>query len=71
MTDTGHLFVQIGNCARCGKDHSDGVRAKPFDIPFAPPESNGMVWTHWATCPTNGDPILIMQTPDSVEEPSS
>lgn len=33
--------------------------------PFAPAEASGLAWTHWAPCPTNGDPILIMVMADA------
>lgn len=52
----------IRNCSRCGGDH-DEVEAKKMERPHAPSEAHPLVWTHWAACPTSGDPILIMVTP--------
>lgn len=49
----------IRNCPRCGGEHHELV-ANKMQIPFAPPEAGGLAWTHWAVCPTNGDPILVM-----------
>lgn len=53
--------MKISQCARCGDDHDD-VEPKLMAQPFAPPEADGLAWTHWAPCPTNGDPILFMIT---------
>lgn len=50
--------VKLAGCARCGGTH-EHVTFRPMAKPFAPPEANGMAWTHWAPCPTNGDPILL------------
>jgi hypothetical protein len=52
----------ITACARCGGGHED-VIARHRARPFAPAEAGGLVWTHWAPCPTSGDPILIMVEP--------
>ncbi len=41
------------SCERCGQDH-DGVVFKKLDHPVRD-------LTHWATCPTNGQPILMRQ----------
>lgn len=38
-------------CGRCGGKH-EGIIAYPF---AHPPRG----WSHWATCPTNGQPILV------------
>jgi hypothetical protein len=45
------VATNITNCARCGKNHAT-VQAFAFVNP--PPR-----FTHWATCPTTADPILI------------
>lgn len=55
------LIHDVTNCARCGEDHACLV-ANRFERPFAPREAHPFVWTHWAACPVNGDPILVMQT---------
>ena len=47
----------LTNCARCGGDHLD-LSYRTFARPV--PEGDGLGdWTHWALCPTNGEPILI------------
>lgn len=50
----------ISCCARCGKDHPD-VTFEPFKRPHGE-------WTHWAACPTNGQPILMRITADETHE---
>lgn len=62
-SDTLHVNGITG-CARCGGDH-EHVEARRMAQPFAPAEAGGLTWTHWAPCPTNGDPILIMVTADA------
>lgn len=44
-------------CARCGQDH-EPLDFKAFERPVV--DQDGTTWTHWAPCPTNGDPILLM-----------
>lgn len=48
----------IHGCARCGGEHHELV-AKPLTRAFAPKEANGVAWTHWFSCPTNGEPVLV------------
>lgn len=54
------FVVSFDNCVRCGLAHA-GLVTKPFERPVAPPDAPH-VWTHWTTCPTNGDPVLVMRT---------
>jgi hypothetical protein len=64
--DSVERMLTISNikyCARCGGDH-DKLEARPLAQPFAPSEAVGTTWTHWATCPTNGDPIMVRNDPD-------
>lgn len=58
----------IKHCARCGGDHVL-ILAMPLTRPFAPEEAGGVAWTHWAPCPTNGEPILVRvaETPFVIE----
>lgn len=51
--------INIGCCSRCGGDHR-AVEFRPLAQPFAPPEAGGLAWTHWAPCPTNGEPMLLI-----------
>ena len=52
----GDLTSAVGECARCGEDH-EPIDFKAFERPVV---DNDGTWTHWAPCPTNGDPILLM-----------
>ena len=62
MLDTLHITAITG-CACCGGNH-EHLDARRMAQPFAPAEAGGLTWTHWAPCPMNGDPILIMVTAD-------
>jgi len=42
----------ITDCPRCGRDHAEPLT---FTLLTRPSEE----WDYWATCPTNGEPILI------------
>jgi len=59
--------MDIKRCARCGKNHQ-GLAVHSFDrcVVINPEE----VYTHWATCPRTGDPILILykELPESEKE---
>lgn len=46
---------QIG-CARCGSEGHPGITYQPFTSPID--MGGGWLATHWAPCPTNGEPIL-------------
>ncbi len=52
------MMVKSKGCARCGLDH-DELHVEKLDRPFAPPECAPIKWTHWARCPTNGQPIMV------------
>lgn len=51
----------VYKCARCGEDHA-GLEMKKFT---RPPEWGP--YTHWVSCPTTGEPILIrvVDVPDA------
>lgn len=51
----------VTDCARCGEDHHE-LAARPLTRPHAPPEASPLAWNYWATCPTNGEPILMIVT---------
>lgn len=58
--DQVKTVFNIRQCARCGENH-DKVEVRKFALyGFAPKEAHPLVWTHWAPCPTNGDPILFI-----------
>jgi hypothetical protein len=51
----GSYSVAVSSCARCHGDHE----SVQFVRLTYPTEQSGM--THWAKCPTNGEPILGKQ----------
>lgn len=52
---TGVPFrVDLVGCARC---HGPGHHGLDFVRLRRPVEEDG--WTHWATCPNTGEPILL------------
>lgn len=46
------MSVNIVDCARCGKDHSQLV----FKKLTCPNEE----WSYWSLCPNNGEPIMML-----------
>jgi hypothetical protein len=48
------IYVQVGNCARCGGQHKR-LLFKRLTRPAG-------AWTHYATCPKNKQPILLKVT---------
>lgn len=46
----------IQGCTRCGGDH-EGLDWTPFARPIIRGLST---FTHWATCPGTGDPIMLV-----------
>lgn len=53
------LQADIGACARCGRDHH-GLRFRLLDRPM---EDGADAYTHWAPCPTNGQPVVLRVMP--------
>lgn len=47
----------LHGCARCGGEH-EGVVYMPLERPAR--LSDEVVVSHWAPCPTNGEPILML-----------
>lgn len=68
MTELPETFIGgVTHCARCGEDHPKGsLTYKRFQRPVV--DEDGTIWNYWATCPTNGDPILGRTTPDQLPE---
>ncbi len=52
------LLKKIINCARCGENHIN-ITAKPLSQPVF--LNDEVLYTHWAPCPTNGEPILVVE----------
>ena len=48
--------MTIVGCARCHGDGHEDVFWMPLTHPL---EAGGVRFTHWAPCPTNGEPILM------------
>jgi hypothetical protein len=53
--------TSIRGCARCDGDGHEDVVWEPFTHPVE--DTDGTLWTHWAPCPTNGEPILMKAGP--------
>lgn len=53
----------VRGCARCGGEHE--VEFKELAQPHV--DTGGAKWTHWAPCPTNGEPILMRHTDPAKE----
>ena len=53
------FYTDVGRCARCGDDHAK-VEFKPFtNPPESGPGFTAIAFSHWASCPKNGEPILL------------
>lgn len=59
LVEDGEI-VNVQKCARCGDDHLAVV----FQKMQQPMVDEHWTMTHWAACPTNGDPILWGTTED-------
>lgn len=69
------LTINVRSCARCGGDHpalqflklqqpmvlENAFVLEPGTQPDLDAEAR-IVWTHWATCPTNQEPIMLRPT---------
>lgn len=52
----------IKSCSRCDGEHKN-IEMKPFTKKvFLDSESGRVIATHFAICPTNQEPILILKT---------
>lgn len=49
------MEVDINNCARCGLDH-DNLEFEELEHSCP---SDDEAYTHWAGCPTNGQPVML------------
>ena len=49
------IHVDVRSCARCGQDHEK----LEFKLLTNPIPDGDFYWTHWASCPTNGEPVLL------------
>ncbi len=55
VIDVGCALV---NCARCGETHELPIIFKPLTHPVRDLRGREFA-SHWAECPTNGEPILM------------
>jgi hypothetical protein len=53
----GPMTVDLNGCARCAGDGHPRLEFTPLTHPL---EVGGVTLTHWAPCPTNGEPILML-----------
>ena len=51
------LSIDIKDCARCGKAHEH--------LMFMKLKRGGERHTHWAMCPNNCEPVMLVIKPDS------
>lgn len=58
-------FDQVG-CARCGGEGHKPITFKKLQKPSELP--GGIKFTHWAPCPTTGEPIMFAQLPHSAAD---
>jgi len=55
------FLKRIINCARCGKDH-ENIQTQAFTHPVLEDlPSEKVLYSHWALCSTNGEPILCVE----------
>lgn len=52
------VTTDIDGCARCGHKHEQLVF-----MPLTHPQHE---WSHWAMCPTSGEPIMLANSPAEV-----
>ncbi len=50
---------KVTACARCEGTHENVVALK-LRRPIAPPELD-FAWTHWFSCPTTGEPVILVR----------
>jgi hypothetical protein len=59
---TGDFRINLRGCARC---HGEGHENLWFHRLTHPVEiAPDTAFTHWAPCPTNGEPIMLVVSPD-------
>lgn len=63
------ITTSVTGCARCGQDHGD-LEFLPLAHGVDVEDTLGPL-THYATCPTNGEPILMRIVPtDTPDRPA-
>lgn len=64
MPELASVTFDLNGCARCDGEGHPGLTFEPLTYPL---EIGDAVLTHWAPCPTNGEPILLrfVEKPDA------
>lgn len=60
------FVVDVNGCARCHTDTGHpGVAFRAFTHPVTSEVGGGgdLLYTHWALCPTTGEPIMLRMVP--------
>ncbi len=57
MTRLTNLTTNVYGCSRCGQNHEQ-VNFYYLIRPISA-DNGSRDWTHWGTCPTHGEPILL------------
>jgi len=52
-----YMAIDVRRCVRCGLDHP-GLGFHKLLQPSI--HQDGTAWTHWAWCPTTGEPIMLL-----------
>lgn len=65
LRDAWVPVAKLTGCARCGEEHHELV-FRP--LVRAVERDGDVIATHWAACPTSGDPILMITLPKPGKE---
>lgn len=60
MIEDDVIVTSIVGCARCWGEGHKNLTFRKLEHPVDDPTGE---YTHWAPCPTNGEPILLRSTP--------
>lgn len=64
--DGSLVFKPVGNCARCGGDHKQPLPFWKLTRPVhewpSPDNPGAVIATHFAYCPSNGEPIMMVSS---------
>jgi hypothetical protein len=55
------ITIDLRGCARCHGEGHPRITFRPLTFPVRRDETT--VYTHWAACPTNGEPIMMLRSP--------
>lgn len=62
----------IEGCARCGENHTDVLFKRMYrPVQIESSYAGLLLLTHFAPCPNNGDPILLMITENVLDPVAS